>query len=167
MSKTVYIPEILAMIDKASKKQEKIDILHRFQDVRGFKEVLFFCYEPYVKFHFTVDDLDNLQYDKMDIPDYDTAPTNLFLEAPRKMRNYTNLRKPFLSKEKCLRNIASDFSAMHHEEVEIYKQIVGKKLKARGLTENLVGEVFPDIFYTEELREKYRKFDEANGYAII
>lgn len=150
MKKTVYIPEILEQIEASSKKQDKIDVLHKYKDVKGFLALLFICYEPYVKFHVTRDEAEDMVYDHMDIADYDLAPTNLFLEASKRMRNYTNLRKPFLSKKKVLRNLRNDFSAMHHDDIEIYKQCIDKKLKIRGLTENLIREAFPDLLYSEE-----------------
>ena len=79
----------------------------------------------------------------MDIADYDLAVSNLFLEAPRRLFNFTNFRKPILPKDKVLRLIRNMFSVFHPEEIEIFKQMVDRKLQAKGLTENLVREAFP------------------------
>lgn len=143
MKKTVYIPEILAMVSKASKKQDKIEILQRFADVKGFKHVLFLTYDPTLEWVITRSDIENLRFDHMDIADYDLAVSNLFLEAPRRLFNFTNFRKPILPKDKVIRLVRNMFSVFHPEEIEIFKQMVDRKLQAKGLTENLVREAFP------------------------
>lgn len=150
MKKTVYFVEIFEQVGKASKKQDKINILLKYAGVKGFKELLFLCYEPTLKWVITREDIENLKYDHMDIADYDMAPTNLFLEAPRRLFNFTNWRQPELKQNKILRLISNMFSVMHHEEIELFKQVVNRKIKTHGLTENLVREAFPTLLTPKE-----------------
>lgn len=154
MKKTVYIPEILEKISNTTKKQEKIDILHEFGSVKGFKEILFLTYDPTLEWIVTREDIESLRYQPMDIGDYDMAPSNMFLDAPKRFFNYTNFRQPALKKEKALKLIANHFSVYHHDEVEIFKQMVSGKLQAKGLTESLVREAFPGYLYDRPEQEK-------------
>jgi hypothetical protein len=145
MKRTVYYPEIFEMIGKAKTKKAKIEILHRYKNVKGFYDILRLCYDPNINWLVTRKELENLQYDKMDIADYDLAPTTLFLEARRRLYNYTNLRQPPLKKRKIIQNITGMFSAMHEDEIELFKQIVDGRIKEKGLTEKLVRDAFPGL----------------------
>ena len=145
MKRTVYFPELFKEIGEAKTRKEKIEILRKYKDVKGMMELLYLCYEPSVEWYITRRELDNLHYDKMDIPDYDLAPTTLFVLARRQLANYTNLRVPPLKKYKIIRCIQTDFSSLHPDEVELFKQIVDGRIQQKGLTENLVREAFPGL----------------------
>lgn len=152
MKRTVYFPELFKEIGDAKTRKEKIEILRKYKDVKGMMELLYLCYEPSVEWYITRKELDNLQYDKMDIPDYDLAPTTLFVLARRQLANYTNLRVPPLKKYKIIRCIQTDFSSLHPDEVELFKQIVDGRIQQKGLTEKLVREAFPGLL--KELPEE-------------
>ncbi len=145
MKKTVYIPEIFEQFTTKTKKADKIAVLHKYKDVKGFLHFLHITYDPNIKWGVTREDIENLKYDHMDIPDYDLAPINLFLESPRRLYNFTNVLNPILPVAKIKRKMAIMFSAMHHEDVELVKQAVNRKIKAHGLTEKLVREAFPNL----------------------
>ena len=150
MKRTVYFPEIFAMVGEAKSKKEKIEILHKFRNEKGFQDILRQCYDPNIKWVVTRKEIENLTYDDMDIPDYDLAPSTLFLEARRRLYNYTSVRQPPLKKYKVIQLISGMFSSIHHEEVELFKQMVDGRIKEKGLTENLVREAFPNLLSTEE-----------------
>lgn len=139
---TPFFPEILREIEAEPKRSSKIMILKKYRDVKGLPQLLFFCYEPTLKYAVTRKELDNLRYDYVDTPTYETAMTNLFREY-RRIRNWTNFKNPPLRKAKVLDLISMMFSGLHHEEVEIFKQMVNGRIKVKGLTENLVREAFP------------------------
>jgi len=145
MKKTVYFPEIFAMVGEAKTREEKKAVLWKFRDEKGFINILQLCYDPKIRWVVTRREIENLEYDHMDIPDFDLAPTTLFLEARRRLYNYTNMKQPPLKGYKVLQLIAGMFSVMHHEEVELFKQMVAGRIEERGLTEKLVREVFPKL----------------------
>jgi len=145
MKRTVYFPEIFDMVGKAKTRKEKIAILQKYQDVKGFLDILQLCYDPNIKWVVTRKDIEHIPYDAMDIPDYDLAPSTLFLLARRQLKNYTNLRQPPLKMNKVLRCISSHFSSLHPDEVELFKQIVDGRIQERGLTEKLVRSAFPGL----------------------
>ena len=149
MKKTVYFPEIFRELEECSKKADKIAVLHKYADVKGFKHFLYITYDPNIKWGVTRADVENLKYDHMDIVDYDLAVTNLFLESPKRLFNYTNVRNPMLTKNKILKNIARMFSVMHHEEIELVKQSINRKIKVNGLTVKLIEEAFPGLLTKE------------------
>lgn len=149
MKKTLYFPEIFEMIGDAESKEGKIAILHRFYQEKGFSDILRLCYEPQIKWVVTRADIENLKYDHMDIADYDLAPTTLFLEARRRLYNFTNVRNPPLPVNKCQRLIANMFSVLHHKEVELFKQMVDRNILETGLDEELVREAFPTLLSGE------------------
>jgi hypothetical protein len=145
MKRTVYFPEIFEEVGKAKTRKEKIAILHKYRDVKGFYEILKLCYDPNIHWVITRKDIENLEYEDMDIADYDLAPTTLFLLARRQLKNYTNLRQPPLKKNKVLRLISGHFSSLYYKEVELFKQLVEGRIQEKGLTEKLVREAFPGL----------------------
>lgn len=145
MKKTVYFREIFDELDECTKKADKIAVLHKYGNVKGFKSFLYITYDPNIKWGIDRSDIENLKFDHFDIADYDLAPTNLFLESGKRLFDYTNVRFPMLSKEKCQKNMARLFSVMHHEEIELIKQAVNRKIKVNGLTAKLVKEAFPTL----------------------
>lgn len=151
MKKTTYFPEIFEELGNCTKKAEKIDVLQKYENVKGFRSFLYITYDPNIKWGVTRADVENLTYDHMDIVDYDLAPTNLFLESPKRMFNFTNVRNPMLKKNKIQKNMARLFSVMHHEEIELVKQSIDRKIKVKGLTANLIREALPDLL-TEEAK---------------
>lgn len=149
MKRTIYFPEMFELVGEAETKEDKIAVLRRFQDEKGFKELLTLCYEPTINWLVERKDIENLTYDHMDIADYDLAPTTLFLEARRRLFNFTDVRKPPLNKGKVLRLIANMFSVMHHKEIELFKQIVDRNIEETGIDEGLVRDAFPDLLSGE------------------
>ena len=116
MKRTVYFPEIFEMIGNAETEDDKIAILHQFRQEKGFYDILQLCYEPTIKWMITRDDIEHLKYDDMDIEDYDLAPSTLFLEARRRLYNFTNVRNPPLPKNKIMKLVARMFSSFHHKD---------------------------------------------------
>ena len=152
MKKTIYFPEIFEELGEYTKKADKIAVLHKYANVKGLKNFLYITYDPNIKWGVTRSDVENLKYDHMDIADFDLAPTNLFLEAPKRLFNFTNVRNPILSVNKIQKNMARMFSVMHHDEIELVKQAIDRKIKVNGLTAKLVKEAFPNLL-TEKVKE--------------
>ena len=149
MKRTVYFPEIFEEVGNAETKEEKIAVLHKYRKEKGFYDILRLCYEPQIHFLVTRAEVENLRYDHMDIADYDLAPTTLFLEARRRLYNWTNVRKPHLQKNKILRLVADTFSVLHHKEIELLKQIIDGNITEVGLDEGIVREAFPNLLSGE------------------
>jgi hypothetical protein len=145
---TVYIPELFATIGNLTVRPDKIKAL-RANQTPALLTMLRLCYTEGIEWDFTRRDLDALDYKPMDIPDYDTAPTSLFREG-RKMPMFTNEKVGNrMSPEKALKVINEWFSGMHPNDVELVKQMVNGNFKAKGLTEKLVKEAFPDLLPKE------------------
>jgi hypothetical protein len=157
MKKTVYFPEIFEEIGKAKTRKEKIDILHKYRNVKGFYEILKLCYDPNIYWLISRKDIENLKYKDMDIADYDLAPATLFLLARRQLQNYTNLRNPPLKKEKILKLIAGHFSSLYYEEVELFKQLVAGRIQKKGITEKLIRDAFPGLLSDPVIPAKPKK----------
>lgn len=149
MKKTLYFPEIFELIGEEETKEGKITVLHRFYQEKGFIDILRLCYEPKIKWMVTRAEIENLTYDHMDIADYDLAPTTLFLEARRRLYNFTDVRNPPLPINKIQRLIANMFSVLHHKEIELFKQMVDRNILDTGLSEELVREAFPNLLTGE------------------
>jgi len=145
MKRTVYFPEIFEMVGNAQTKKEKIAVLHKYRNEKGFYDILLLCYDPRIKWMITRKEIEDLEYPRMDIADYDLAPTTLFLEARRRLYNFTTLRQPPLKKRKILQLIAGMFSVLHHKEVELFKQMVDGNIEENGMSENLIREAFPGL----------------------
>lgn len=142
------MPEIIDKIKEADTEEEKIRIIQGFGDTKGFRHLLYICYEPSIEWVVTRKDVDHLVYNHMDIPDYDLAVDNLFLLAPKRLFNYTNVRSPLLTKQKVKNLISGHFSVMHHEEVELIKQAIDRNID--GVPEDLVRKAFPNLLITTE-----------------
>lgn len=149
MKQTLYFPEIFEMVGEQETKEGKIAVLHRFYQEKGFVDILRLCYEPNIKWMMTRADIENLKYDHMDIADYDLAPTTLFLEARRRLYNFTSVRTPPLPLNKIQRLVANMFSVLHHKEVELFKQMVDRNIEDTGLSEELIREAFPTLLSGE------------------
>jgi len=148
MKRTVYFPEIFEMVGNVETKEEKIAILHKFWQEKGFFDILRLCYDPRIEWIVTREEIEHLTYNHMDIADYDLAPTTLFLEARQRLYNFTNNRKQGkapLEKNKVIKLIANMFSVLHHKEIELFKQMVSGEILETGITEDLVREAFPNL----------------------
>jgi len=161
---TVYFPEIFQMVGEAETRKDKIAVLHKYQHVKGFFDIIKLSYDPKCEWVVSREDIEYLKYHDMDIPDYDLAPTTLFLEARRRLYNFTNARKPKFKKEKVKTLIARMFSGLYHEEIELFKQMVDGRIEERGLTENLVREAFPGLLNDmgDESVEETSRLTEGN-----
>ena len=155
MKKTVYFPEIFEEVGNAETKEEKIADLHKYKNEKGMYNILHMCYDPNIKWLITLRDIENLTYEQMDIDDYDLAPTTLFLESNRRLYNFTDRRQPPLKKSKILRLIANMFSVLHHNEVELFKQMVDGHIEETGITVELLKEAFPGLISEESVIEEF------------
>jgi len=155
MKRIIYFPEFLEMMEETKSRKDKIALIRSYGHVHGFPDILVYCYDPKIEFVVTRKEIENLWFDHMDIPDYDTAPTTLFNEV-RRIRNYTTLKQPPLNHKKVIQLIANTFSVLHHEEIELFKQMVDGRIKCKGLTEKLVREAFPGLLSPEEKKSKVK-----------
>lgn len=151
--RTIYFPELFNMIGEVKTKKEKIALLHKYQGIKGFYDILKLCYDPRIVWIVTRKEIENLTYDHMDIAYYDLAPSTLFLEARRRLYNYTNVRQPPLKKYKVLQLIAGMFSALHHDEIELFKQMVDGRIDEKGMTTKLIRDAFPNLLSPEVVKK--------------
>ena len=166
--RTIYYPEIFELVGNAETKEDKIAVLHKFRNEKGMYDILRLCYDPNIHWIVTRPEIENLAYDYMDIADYDLAPSTLFLEARRRLYNYTTVRQPPLKKYKVLQLIAGMFSVMHHEEVELFKQMVDGCIEKDGLTSELVREAFPGLLSArKEVEEPEPEPEPENVVEVI
>ena len=154
MKRTIYFPEIFTMVGEEQSRAKKIEILQKFKNEKGFLDILRLCYDPKINWLVSRKDIENLVYDHMDIADFDLAPETLFQHARRRLYNYTDVRHPPLKLNKVLRNIATMFSSLHHDEVELFKQMVDGNIIEEGLDELLIRDAFPLLLSEREVQLK-------------
>ena len=147
MKKTVYLPEIFDLVKEVKTKKAKIEILQKFKDTKGLYNILQLTYDPGIKWVLTREEVEGIQYDQMDIADYDLAPSNLFLESRKRLYNYTSMKNPMLPKNKVSRLIKNMFSVFHEKDVELFMEMLDKKIE--GLEEKVVYETFPGLLSGE------------------
>lgn len=141
---TMYIPEIFDALANYSKTEDKIKVLHA-NISPSLQIVLRLTIDPDIKFNFSLKEFNALDIKPMDIPDFDTAPVTLLSEAKR-LINLTNKKQGVqLSKEKSLKLAKEWASAMHPNDVEVFKQMIAGKFKFKGLTERIILQAFPQL----------------------
>jgi hypothetical protein len=140
MKNTKFIPEVFKLVKEAKTKKDKIAVLHEYQSIKGFYDILKLTYDPKCEWKVTRKEIEHLVYQDMDIAYYDLAPTTLFLEARRRLYNFTNAKT--LKKEKVIKLIARMFSSLYHEEVEFFKCMVDGDI---GVSVAVVREAFPGM----------------------
>ena len=148
---TIYIPELLAKIGEYKTREEKIRVLHANQSPALLK-LFDLCYSDDIDWDFSRRDLDHIKIKgKLDIADYDMAPSSLFRMA-MKLDMFTNRKKQGnrMSKEKALKVIGEWFSAMHQNDIEVIKQVVDGNFTYKGVTRKLISAAFPQLLPVKE-----------------
>ena len=141
MSSEKLYSEIFEEFEKATTKQEKINILRREGDER-FRFFLQLAFNPAIEFDIALPD----KYR----PAKEPAGLNfayLDTEMPKMYRFIKNhpMRPPGFTTEKTTQQLLVMIESLHRDEAAIILEVLQKKFKVKQLTANLVREAFPDL----------------------
>lgn len=133
-----YVHEILAQVDAAATKKEKIDILQK-SDTMVLKNILFGTFD------------DSIEWDlPKDPPPY--RPCEVY-DAPSSLNNQLSNFPYFvvggigknLLKSKREEMFIRMLESIHPEDAKIVLWMIARKLPIKGLTKALVKEAFPTL----------------------
>ena len=143
MAYTEQIGEIFDKINNAKTKQEKKDLLIQYRDSAPLRFILRGTFDPTVQF--TINE--EPDYTPSGEDHYGDASNNLYFEVP-KCSIFVKGHKEAaaLNKEKAKQHLTEILESLHPQEASIYMGMLKKKLKIKGLTSNLVLEVFPNMY---------------------
>ena len=149
------IHEILEEFEKASTKQEKIQILQN-NATWALKSVLQGAYDPNV--HFDIDYIP--QYKPMDkeVP-ADMGYSSIHTELDRVylyVKDHPR-KDPNLKTERIYQILTQALEAMVAPEAAVFANMLTKKPLAKGLTEKLVREAFPGLLSERSRNEEKAK----------
>jgi hypothetical protein len=132
--------EIFEDFDKCKTKQERVDLLRKYDEQR-FKNFLFFALSPIVVFD-------------VEIPNYRPAvePAGLnytYLHSEisklyRFIKGHPN-RPEGLTSEKQRQLLLVILESLHKDEADLLVRLIKKDLKIKHLTTSLITEAFPDL----------------------
>lgn len=141
MSSEKLYSEIFEEFEKASTKQDRINILRREGDER-FRFFLQLAFNPAIEF--------DIVLPHMYRPAKEPAGLNfayLDTEMPRMYRFIKNhpMRPPEFTADKTTQMILVMLESLHRDESALILKIFKKEFKIKNLTHNLVKEAFPDL----------------------
>ncbi len=141
MSSEKLYSEIFEEFEKATTKQERINVLRREGDER-FRFFLQLVFNPAIEFDIIMPHIYR--------PAKEPAGLNfayLDTEMPRMYRFIKNhpMRPPEFTAEKTTQLILVMLESLHRDEAAILIKVFQKDFKVKQLTANLVKEAFPDL----------------------
>ena len=141
MSSEKLYSEIFEEFEKATTKQERINILRREGDDR-FKFFLQLVFNPAIEF--------DIAMPHMYRPAKEPAGLNfayLDTQMPKMYRFIKNhpMRPPGFTTEKTTQQLLVMIESLHRDEAAIIIKVLQKDFKVKHLTHNLVKEAFPDL----------------------
>ena len=141
MSSEKLYSEIFEEFEKATTKQERINILRREGDER-FRFFLQLVFNPAIEF--------DIVLPHMYRPAKEPAGLNfayLDTQMPKMYRFIKNhpMRPEGFTAEKTTQQILVMLESLHRDEAAIILKILKKEFKIKNLTANLVREAFPDL----------------------
>ena len=141
MSSEKLYSEIFEEFEKATTKQERINILRREGDER-FKFFLQLVFNPAIEF--------DIAMPHMYRPAKEPAGLNfayLDTQMPKMYRFIKNhpMRPPGFTTEKTTQQLLVMIESLHRDEAAIIIKVLQKDFKVKHLTSNLVKEAFPDL----------------------
>jgi hypothetical protein len=141
MSSEKLYSEIFEEFEKATTKQERINILRREGDER-FRFFLQLAFNPAIEF--------DIVLPHMYRPAKEPAGLNfayLDTQMPKMYRFIKNhpMRPEGFTAEKTTQQILVMLESLHRDEAAIILKILKKEFKIKNLTANLVREAFPDL----------------------
>ena len=141
MSSEKLYSEIFEEFEKATTKQERINILRREGDER-FRFFLQLAFNPAIEF--------DIVLPHMYRPAKEPAGLNfayLDTQMPKMYRFIKNhpMRPEGFTAEKTTQQILVMLESLHRDEAAIILKILKKEFKIKNLTANLIKEAFPDL----------------------
>lgn len=134
--------EILNQIDSTDSKNEKKRIMLE-NDTPWFREFLFYSFDPSIEFYVN-------SFPKNYIEPNDTAPGISYSDIQSELKRVYlfvkgNPTADSLSPEKRELLLLRMLESFEPTEAKVFVNMLNKNLKTKGLTPNLVNEVFPDL----------------------
>ena len=140
MKKFMY--EILNQIDSTDSKNEKKRILLE-NDTPWFREFLFYAFNPNIEFYLN-------KFPTNYIEPTDTAPGISFSDIQSELKRVYlfikgNPTADSLLPEKRELLLLQMLESFEPNEAKVFVNMLNKNLKVKGLTSNLIKEVFPNL----------------------
>jgi len=135
----IAIPTILSEVAKATKKEDKKNVLLKHRENGALREILKYAFHPDIKFLLPPGDPPyNSVVDDMEQPTY-------LYGLLRKMYLFIEGGNPNLKPARREYLFVELLESIHPIEAELLLQVKDKKIKCKGLTYNLVKETFPEL----------------------
>lgn len=132
-----YVHEVLALVDKASSKKEKIELLQKY-DSMVLKNVLIGTFDESIEWELPPG---TPPYQPCDAHN---APSNLTKQL-NNLPYFIKGQKKDLLKIKREMMFIRLLESIHPEDAKIVLAMVARKLPVKGLTKALVKEAFPNL----------------------
>ena len=140
---TLMIGEILAKVDTAKSKKAKKDLLEEYKKNTILQHFLRGLFDPKVKWSVT----ETPDYAEDDITPEGEPANSLYIEIPKCSLIVDGHPKAKGVKPARLKQILVQvLESLHPTEATLYMQMLKKKTKIKGLTSQLVLEVFPGMY---------------------
>ena len=132
-----YVYEVLALVDKASGKKEKIEILQK-NDSAVLKNILVGAFDDSIEWELPPGTPPYTPCDSHN------PPSNLTRQVAN-LPYFVKGQKPDMLKIKREMMFVRLLESVHPEDAKIVLAMVAKKLPIKGLTKALVKEAFPNL----------------------
>lgn len=135
------IPEIFELINDASSKNERIQILSSYKYNKALKDILRGAFDPSISWV----DFDDVEWAPDDAP-LGLNPSHLHMEMkPDKINRFRTENANGLSYERVVSLFQDMMSALHESEANVMMAMFKKKLEVKGLNRKLIKQVFPQL----------------------
>lgn len=139
---TPTITEILSQIHSTDSKNQKKQILLS-NNTPYLQTFLKLAFDPSIQFHLS-------DFPKQYQPSTDTAPGISYSDIPSELKRVYlfqvgNPTADSLSPEKRSLLLLQLLESFHPDEAKTFINMLNKNLKVKGLTDNLIKEVFPNL----------------------
>ena len=150
MANDASVAEILSEASKLKSKKDKIEFLSRFKDRKDLEHIIKGAYHPAIEWLLPEGPLP-ADVHFSDVPAPDLADNRL-IQAYRQFR-YLVKGGGDVKQSKREDIYLNIIRSVHKSEAELLISVVSKKLPYKGLTRNLMLEIFPDWLPKEQTTE--------------
>ena len=150
MTRDASVAEILSEASKLKNKKDKVEFLSQYKDRKDLEHIIKGAYHPAIEWLIPAGPLpDNVQFSDVPAPD---LADNRLIQAYRQFR-YLVKGGGDVKQSKREDIYLNIIRSVHKSEAELLMSVVSKKLPYKGLTRNLMLEIFPDWLPKEQTTE--------------
>ena len=150
MTRDASVAEILSEASKLKNKKDKVEFLSQYKDRKDLEHIIKGAYHPAIEWLIPAGPLPyNVQFSDVPAPD---LADNRLIQAYRQFR-YLVKGGGDVKQSKREDIYLNIIRSVHKSEAELLMSVVSKKLPYKGLTRNLMLEIFPDWLPKEQTTE--------------